>query len=590
MKRALTVGFALVVISSGLLPAQTESKSAQKQKDVVERLQQTQTQLQKQQAQITQQQDKIDQLEKLLQQTNLQLQEQAKQAQQMQNSVEQANRQASAAEQMATALNSTVTDVKDSTNSAMQTFQKGLKDAEHPTALRYKGISITPGGYLDATFIGRSRNTNSDVIGNFNSFPFDGVANSSLTEFRLTARQSRFTLLAEGKAGDTKLSGYYELDFLGQAPTANQIETNSFTPRQRQLWAQAEFKDGITLTGGQMWSLLTTDRKGIATRAEFIPLTIEGSYVIGWDYVRQTAVRFTKNFSNKTWAAFEIANPETTIAASYTPPNLFGFNNSPNAISPVGSLVGYLPGSCPTPTSEDYLCNPAASAFSNGFSTNLAPDIIAKAAFEPGWGHYEIKALGRFFRDRIDGHNNVTYGGGIGAAAVLPVVAKKADFMLEGLVGSGIGRYGASASPDVTIRPDGWIIPLRAFHVMGGMEFHPQPKVDIYLYGGNEYIGRADYLNPSDPAKPAGYGSPLVNNTNCGADVLPNTAAACGAQNKDLSEGTGGFYYRFYKGPFGVLQYGMQLEYLHRTAWSGKTGAPEGSDIVGLSSIRYILP
>ena len=590
MKTTLFGEFAFIVVASGLLLGQSATRPAQKQKDVAERLQQTQAQLQKQQAQIAQQQDKIDQLEKLLQQTNLQLQQQARQAEQMQNALNQANQQASAAAQTATALNNTVADLKDSTNTAVENFQKGMKDAEHPTAIHYKGITVTPGGYLDATFIGRSRNTNSDVIGNFNSFPFDGVANSSLTEFRLTARQSRFTLLAEGKAGNTKLSGYYELDFLGQAPTANQIQTNSFTPRQRQLWAQAEFNNGLTLTGGQMWSLLTTDRKGIATRAEFIPLTIEGSYVIGWDYVRQTSVRLTKNFSNKTWAAFEVANPETTIAASYTPPNLFGFNNSPNAISPVGSLVGYLPGSCPAPTSENYLCNPAASAFNNGFSTNLAPDIIAKAAFEPGWGHYEVKALGRFFRDRINGHNNVTYGGGIGAAAVLPVVAKKADFMLEGLIGTGIGRYGASASPDVTIRPDGWIIPLRAFHVMGGLEFHPQPKLDLYLYGGNEYTARADYLNPNDPAKPAGYGSPLANNTNCGAEILLNTSAACGAQNKDLYEGTGGFYYRFYKGPFGTLQYGMQLEYLHRTAWSGKGGAPEGSDIVGLSSFRYILP
>jgi len=34
--------------------------------------------------------------------------------------------------------------------------------------------------------------------------------------------------------------------------------------------------------------------------------------------------------------------------------------------------------------------------YSNGFSTSFAPDLLAKVAFEPGWGHFEFKALGRF--------------------------------------------------------------------------------------------------------------------------------------------------------------------------------------------------
>ena len=52
----------------------------------------------------------------------------------------------------------------------------------------------------------------------------------------------------------------------------------------RQLWMQAEFKNGVTFTAGQFWSLMTTDRNGIATRSEFIPTTIEGSYVVGYSY------------------------------------------------------------------------------------------------------------------------------------------------------------------------------------------------------------------------------------------------------------------------------------------------------------------
>jgi hypothetical protein len=451
--------------------------------------------------------------------------------------------------------------------------QDALQELEHPAFIHYRGITLTPGGFIEAATLFRTRNENADVTSNFNSMPFGGVANASLSEFRETARGTRVWVLVEGKAADVKLSGYVEVDFLGQAPTGNQVQTNSFVPRQRQLFAQAEFENGITLTAGQDWSLITTDRKGIATRAEFIPTTVDGSYVVGMNYVRQTAYRVTKNFENKIWAAFEVANPETNQPnASYVPANLFGFNNSANAGSPNGSTLNYLTGS------------------TNGFSTNLAPDLIAKVAFEPGWGHYEIKALGRFFRDRINGNTNIAYGGGVGAAAILPLVAKRVDFFLQGLAGSGIGRYGAANGSDITLRPDGWIIPLHALHTMTGFEFHPQPKLDVYLYGGNEFYGRAAYLNPTNPALPAGYGSPLVTNAYCDVEVVPTSGAACGAQNKDIYDATTGFWYRFLKGPFGTLQYGLQYEYLHRSSWSGIGGAPVGIDNVAFSSIRYYLP
>jgi hypothetical protein len=372
--------------------------------------------------------------------------------------------------------------------------------------------------------------------------------------------------------GTTRLTGYYEIDFLAQPPTANQVQSNSFSPRQRQLWGQADFSNGLTLTAGQEWSLITTDRKGIATRAEFIPSTVDGSYVVGYNYVRQTGFRVTRNFNNRVWAALELANPETAQPnASYVPPNVFGFNNSGNATSPNGSTLNNLAGS------------------TNGFSTNLAPDVLMKLAWEPGWGHYEIKTLGRFFRDRINGNNNVNYGGGIGAAAILPVVRSKADFIVEGLAGSGIGRYGAAAGPDVTLRPDAHIIPIHALQMLTGLELHPKPKLDVFFYGGDEYYARAAYVNPTDATKPAGYGSPLLDNSQCIVEVLA-AGSSCGAQNRNVWDATSGIWYRLYKGPFGTLQYGLQFEYLYRGTWEGRDIAPIGLDSVTLASFRYYLP
>jgi hypothetical protein len=208
------------------------------------------------------------------------------------------------------------------------------------------------------------------------------------------------------------------------------------------------------------------------------------------------------------------------------------------------------------------------------------------------------------FHDRYDGNSNVTAGGGIGWAAILPIgskklvassnrnYAQKIDFVFEGLVGKGIGRYGAANQVDVTVEPNGNIAPLPALHALAGFEFHPQSKHDVYVYGGDEYVAseRFSTLNAEGKVVPAGYGSYLVNNSNCNLEVIPAGKAACGAQNKNLGDGTTGFWYRIYKGPFGTLQYGAQFEYIWRTAYSGVGGAPTGSDIVGLTSVRFYLP
>ena len=44
---------------------------------------------------------------------------------------------------------------------------------------------------------------------------------------------------------------------------------------------QIDMDSGWTVSAGQFWSLMTTNRHGIATRAEFIPNTSDGSYVVG---------------------------------------------------------------------------------------------------------------------------------------------------------------------------------------------------------------------------------------------------------------------------------------------------------------------
>src|SRR5262245_44500531 len=455
---------------------------------------------------------------------------------------------------------------------SLRSHHDEVRNPEELTSFHYKGLTLTPGGFLEASLLVRSRNENADIANNFSAVPLNGSSNAKLSEFRGTARNSEFSLLLQGAAGTTKLEGYVETDFLGAAPTANYVESNSWTPRLRQLWIQLD-KPGWTFTLGQTWSLLTTNQQGIATLAELRPGTEDGQYVVGFTWTRQRALRITKNFNNKVWAALAIEEPETTYSAAFVPANIMGLNTSPNAASGVNLL-------------------PFLANYSNGFSTNVAPDLLAKIAFEPGWGHFEIKALGRFFRDRIassatsSGHTNTTGGYGIGFGALMPFARKRLDVSLEGLLGQGIGRYGSSGLPDATLNPTtGELRPLREARFMGGIVYHRTSRLDLYTYGGDEYAGRYAFISPTGTA--AGYGSPLVSYTDCTNEVALNS---CGAANRDLYEATAGYWYRLYQGEFGRIEQGNQIVYIHRNLWSGIGTAHQGGDLVVYTSLRFYLP
>jgi hypothetical protein len=456
----------------------------------------------------------------------------------------------------------------DSQTHAVQSTTSKAPNSDQPLSIHYKGVTLTPGVFMDGTAIYRTHNQNADAISVLGNIPFNGTANAHLSEFHGTGRETRLSLLVEGKINDWKASGYAEFDFEGAAVTANQLEANSFQPRARQLWAQAESDNGIAVSGGQTWSLITTNRKGIALRQEFVPNTIDLQYVVGYNWARQWSVRATKKINDTMWFAFAVENPQTSLSVTNPPANVFGFANSPNALTPGSSFSLFI--------------TPGAT----GVSTELAPDLIAKLVFEPGWGHYEIKALGRFFRDRFNGSNNYTHGGGLGFAAILPVT-KHVDIIAEGLAGPGIGRYASGLGFDVTLRPNATIVPIHTAQTMVGVEAHPGP-FDLYLYAGNEYYGRAAYVTA--PGVPGGYGSPLNNNSGCQLEI-PAATQPCQAQNRSLWEIEPGYWYRFYKGPAGTVAIGMSYAYVQRATWAGLGRlAPKGNVNIVMSSFRYYLP
>src|ERR1700693_2695273 len=179
---------------------------------------------------IDAQQQQIQQLRQEVQSRDTQIQQLQQQNDQVQNAAAQAGQKADAAasqaseqQQAVVAVRSDVSDLKlNVTNTALtlQETQKNLLGLESPLALHYKGITITPGGFLAAETVWRRGATGSDVNTPFNSIPFPGSSQSHLSEFYASGRQSRVSMLAEGKLSSAKLTGYVEADFLSGGITS----------------------------------------------------------------------------------------------------------------------------------------------------------------------------------------------------------------------------------------------------------------------------------------------------------------------------------------------------------------------------------
>ncbi len=496
--------------------------------------------------------------------------------------------------QAVTSLQGAVSDLKTSDTNLIQTVQDSQKTiqkqiteaVDSPSTLHYKGVTITPIAFLAAESVDRTRSLNSDINTPFNAVPYPGAAQWNVSEFNATGRQSRIGALFQGKLPNLTIGGYVEADFLNAGATSNNNESNSYPLRFRQAWAQAAMNNGFTVTGGQMWSLVTETKHSTDPRSENMPQTIDPQYHVGFSWTRQYGVRFSKMFAgNKATIAASVEESQGLYAGSNVPSNFF--------IGGGGNGGG--------------LFNPTTN-----YTNNIAPDFVVKAAFDPGYGHYEIFGLARFFRDRyypnqatkstVGATNATAAGGGIGFNARFPVTTK-ADFGLHVLTGDGVGRYGSVTLPDFTVHPDGTPAPIRATQALLTLEPHVTKKLDLYINSGVEYAQRTTYLNSNGVL--VGYAPQTLNNTGCSTETLPTatgngfaggapynpgTPANCAGVTKAVFEDTIGLWYRFYNGPKGSLRYGMQYSYLDKHAWTGIGGAPKGQDNMVYTSFRYYLP
>ncbi|MGP8226895.1 MAG: hypothetical protein ACLQGT_12175 [Terracidiphilus sp.] len=503
-------------------------------------------------------------------------------------------------------LQSTVSDLKTNQLSLATTVSDettSIKKAiNNPDAITYKGVTISPAGsFIEAATVWRQGATGDDINTGATSVPLQNADGAQMSEFFGSARQSRIAMKFTGKIASMAMTGYYEADFLSSGTTSNNNQSNSYSLRQRELWADAKTTGGWDFSGGTGWSLVTETASALTRGTQALPSTIDAQYDAGFVWSRQESFRVVKNIGTKTWLGMSAENAETLNAAGSGLPSNYIFGS--------------------TGTGGGLYDNQA------NYSFNTAPDLVAKAAVEPGWGHWEAFGVGRFFRDRVypttgSPYNDMEPGGGIGGGFRGPLANKKLTIGLKGLYGVGVGRYGNSTIADVTVRPNGTLEPLKAFSALSTVELNPTPRLNVYLNYGGDYIYRDFVVSGTNSGGNTytGYGvggpslgTSIVNapamtgclvetapaSTSAGAAGSNQTAPAnCSGNNKDVTEFVAGYWYNIYSGPKGRLRQGITYENLRRDIWSGNGGTAtqnpgggaHGDDNMFFTSFRYYLP
>lgn len=500
------------------------------------------------------------------------------------------------------AVSSSVDQMKTTTaevNAQTEAREKKIEaEVNEPAALHYKGVTLTPGGFAAFEGVWRQHSVNSGINTPFNSIPFPSATDGHMSELNFSGRQSRLSLLSTGGNDKVKLTGYYEVDWLSGGTTSNNNQSNSYTLRQRQIWGQGAWSGGFTVTGGQMWSLVTEDAHGTDARSEVLPATIDPQYMVGFNWVRQPGIRIQQRFGNYKTGAFSIAASAeeaqiTNFTVEGTTPTNYFFSGT-------GTNGG--------------LYNNTVTSYTN----NVAPDFVVKAAFDTTGVHAEIGGLARFMRDYYypiltattspagytysptSVSNTANAGGVFGNIRVKP--GSFFEIAAQAMAGTGVGRYGSAQLADATLKPSGALEPLRNYHGLFSVTLHPEKKLDVFAYYGGEYAQRTVYT--SDTGVLMGYGPRNLSNTGCyalpanpGSNAGASTSAAtCGSPTRYIQEGMAGFIWRAVNSPkFGRLQYWVTYQYIQRNSWSGVGNAttpsgPRAEDPMVHISMRYYIP
>lgn len=441
----------------------------------------------------------------------------------------------------------------------------------HRGQIQIGDARLTLGGFLEAAGIWRSRNMGSDNL--TSSLPGVPMPNSpyhNIAEFHESSRASRLSSLLEGMiTKKLEADAYIEVDFDASAASSNGRGTNAYSLRMRNAYGELkDFKHGWYLLAGQNWSMLTLSHNGMFARDEEVLITIDQANVAGFNYTRAPQLRIFKMFKD----------------------NLFGVGlsiESPSAVLQGSACTGRSCASVVTNRKGAGINNPLTY-----YATDIAPDVIGKITADPQWGHVEISGVMRFFHDRSIGgaphaHNHTSIAGGIGGGFEIPLFHNKAHIRASGLVGEGIGRYGASELTDYTYGANGKPQPLPEASFVFGGHWHPHPSIIFFAYAGMDTVLSRKYSNNNGNFY--GYGNPNYNMSGC---QIPGTAVStcqAGSNIHWVREATGGLWYTALKTDFGSILTGAQYAHVQVDGYSGKGGHGHTDADMFLFSVRGLL-
>ena len=454
---------------------------------------------------------------------------------------------------------------------------QGAYAQDSTSTLHYKGITLQPIGFVAAEAVWRQRNETADIGSSFNAIPFSGTTNGNMTE---TAPHG--PPVAHRHDGDAATPARRRSRATGSptssrsGTTSNSNESNSYTLRIRQFWLSAALANGWTISGGQFWSLMTPDKNGMNPRSEAVPLTIEAQYAAGFNWARQGGLRFVEQAERRGVVRHRARGVADDVQRAQRPAD-------------VRARPGGRPAAqCDDDVFDGLLAGPRGQA-------RLRPQgdgslgAQGRGELVPGshrGPHEHHRRLAQHHELRLRRRLRRVRAGQLGRP-------RRDGPRPLGPLGQGIGRYGTVGLPDATVDTDGSLKPIKASQLLLSLEAHPTKNLDIYSYVGAEYADRTAFVNSA--GKGVGYGSELNNNSGCQTELAPSNqttpnSGTCNADTRAVWQANIGFWYRFYKGAAGTLQWGMQYSYTSRNTWSGGGIQPQAIDNMVFNSIRYVLP
>jgi hypothetical protein len=456
--------------------------------------------------------------------------------------------------------------------STTTTASTAAPDDANSSPLQFKlgDAYFTPVGFMDMTSVTRSTNPGSGIGTNFGSIPYSNVQAGALSESRLSPQNSRIGMRIDAMVKDMKVMGYWESDFLGQIGSPPNgglaVSSNPYVFRLRLYWVDV-MKGKNEFLGGQSWSLMTPNRRGVSPLPSdvFYSQDIDVNYQLGLTWARNPGFRYAYHPSDKMAFAVALENSEPYVGGG----NGGSGVTLPSAISTTattGSTQGSVLGG---------QINNGSSVIS---SAALMPDIIAKLAFDPS----------RKFHGEVAGvmiANKIAYPG---AGPVFPTNTKVGSgvevnlgfdvlpnvrVVTNNYYSDGGGRYIFGQAPDFMIRANGQMSLIHSASTVTGLEI-TAGKTLFYGYYGGVYIARNMALDANGTTK-IGYGS-----------------ISSDGQNRAIQEITFGSNTTLAKSPkWGALNLMFQYSYLQRNPWLVAAGAPTNASLsMGFFNLRYTLP